>query len=352
MDPLFEKWADEGKISPSAYSYLTGEGPACNSLTAQDGSSKISVLISTYKRPAYLVRLLNSLRIQQYDNYEIIIVDDASDDDTGEKVKQFKEENPDINVIYLVNEQNAGAGESRKRAYLKATGDIIIFVDDDDYYNEPTYFSILNKLYETHSDCTMTISETIQHIEGEKKYEYRGLNTPEVVSNRAYLNSFGDKYITPHIFAVSFKTALLKSVHYEELLCFNHISLLLYAMLGKGNVYTINQAVGIRQFHAGNMTGNTTPEFIVANMEAKEDIYQQAKKAGLLDNPKEWHYRHLTNTAGYHFANVQKVTAKDRIIFHWMKKHLERTDYYRFVVRIMKSRTRRRLSISAHFKRT
>lgn len=347
MDPLFEKWADEGKISPSAYSYLTGEGPACNSLTAQDGSSKISVLISTYKRPAYLVRLLNSIRIQQYDNYEIIIVDDASDDDTGEKVKQFKEENPDINVIYLVNEQNAGAGESRKRAYLKATGDVIIFVDDDDYYIEPAYFSMLNTIYETHSDCTMTVSDTIQHTEGENRYEYRGLNTPRAVSNREYLNGFGDKYTMPYIFAVSFKSTLLSSVHYEELLCFNHISLLLYAMLGEGNVYTMNQAVGIRTFHTGNMTGNTTAEFIVANMESKEDIYHRAMAAGLLDSPKEWHYRHLSGTAGYHFANNQKVTANDKIIFSWMKNHFERADYYRFVAKIVKTRIRRWLRV--HF---
>ena len=118
-------------------------------------------------------------------------------------------------------------------------------------------------------------------------------------------------------------------------------------MLGEGNVYTMNQAVGIRTFHTGNMTGNTTAEFIVANMESKEDIYHRAMAAGLLDSPKEWHYRHLSGTAGYHFANNQKVTANDKIIFSWMKNHFERADYYSFVAKIVKTRIRRWLRV--HF---
>ena len=334
MDQLFKKWLEEGKISQRAYLNLIGGNSVHNSTSPVDGKLKISVLISTYKRAAYLIRLLNSIKNQQYNNCEIIIVDDASNDDTEERVKQYREENRELNIIYLVNERNLGAGESRKRAYLKATGDIVIFVDDDDYYIEPAYFSMLNHLYEEHPDCTMTAAPTIELFEQEGKYEYRGLNNPKAISNREYFNGFGKKYTSPHINAVSLNNTVLKKVHYEELLFFNHISLLLFALLEKGNVYTINQAVGIRTFHTGNMTGNTTPEFILSNMEAKEDIYQRAMAAGLLDNPKEWRYRHLSGTAIYHFENNQMITAKDMIIFIWMKKHLEKTEFHRFVKRI------------------
>jgi len=353
MEKTLNKWLDEGKISHGTYLNLLGEDSAYNSMAAEHGGLKISVLISTYKRSAYLVRLLNSIKIQQYNNCEIIIVDDASCDETEETVKQYTKEYPNLNIIYYKNEHNAGASASRKRAYLKATGDVIIFVDDDDYYIEPAYFSMLNQLYEMHSDCTMTIAEAIQCTMKKVEYEYCGLNTPKTLSNRELLNGINGKYKYPYIFAVSFKNTLLKSIHYEELLCFNHLSFLLYALLGTGSIYTINQAVGMRQFHAGNMTGHTTAEFIIANMEAKEDIYQRAIDVGLLDSPEEWHYRHLSNTVGYHFANIRRITAKDKTILNWMKKHFDSKDYYRLVAGIMKSRIRRRLSpIAAQIKRT
>ena len=353
MNQLLEKWLEEGKITQSGYLNLTGEYPECSSQPAEKGGLKISVLISTYRRSAYLIRLLNSLRNQQYSNYEIIIVDDASNDDTAETLKQYIKENPGLNMIFSVNETNAGASESRKRAYSKATGDIIIFVDDDDYYIEPAYFSVLNELYASHSDCTMTIAETIQNTMQEDGYEYCSLNTPKILSSRAYLNGFGEQYKQPYIFAVSFRHSTLKSIRFEELLCFNHISLILFGLLGKGNIYTISQAVGMRQLHAGNMSCHTTAEFIIDNMDAKEDIYQRAKDAGMLDRPEEWHRRHLTGTAGYHFANKRRITAEDKLIFNWMKKHFKLTDYYRFAAGIMKSRIRRMLSSAAsHIKRT
>ena len=351
MDQLFEKWLNEGKISHSAYMNLTGESPRNDSLSAENGRLKISILISTYKRSAYLIRLLNSIKNQQYNNCEVIIVDDASNDDTERKASKYREENRDLNIVYLVNEKNLGVSESKKRAYLKASGDILLFVDDDDYYIEPAYFSMLNQLYEKHSDCIMTIASTIQHFKREGKYEYRGLNTTKALSNREYLNGFNKKYIKPHIFAVSFRGSVLKGVHYEELLCFNDISLQLFELLGRGNVYTINQAIGIRTLHTGNITGNTTAEFIVANMESKEDIYHRAMAAGLLDSPKEWHYRHLSGTAGYHFVNNQKVTANDKIIFSWMKNHFERADYYRFIAKVIKTRTRRWLRVRFGFRK-
>ena len=350
MDRLFETWLEEGMISRPAYLNLMGDGSRRNSSSAEDGRWKFSILISTYRRSDYLIRLLNSIKNQQYHNYEIIIVDDASDDDTGDRVKQYRAENTELNIVYLVNERNLGVSESRKRAYLKPSGDIIIFVDDDDYYIDPGYFSTLNQLYEEHPDCTMTVAPTIQYFEQKGKYEYRGLNTPKTMSSRVYLNDF-KKYTNPHLFAVSMKNTVLKQVHYEELLFFNHISLLLFELLGEGNVYTIKQAVGIRTFHNGNITGNTTAEFIIANMESKEDIYRRAMAAGLLDHPKEWRYRHLSGTAGYHFANIRKITSKDTIIFDWMRKHFERADYIRFIAMIIKTRSKRWLRVRLGFRK-
>lgn len=107
--------------------------------------------------------------------------------------------------------------------------------------------------------------------------------------------------------------------------------------------YTINQAVGVYRFHTGNITGNALPGFIIANLKSKEDIYQRAMKAGLLDDPKEWHYRNMSITAGYYLEGTQNRTKKDILVWKWMKDHLDRKDYYRFVARVIKARIRHKM---------
>ena len=144
------------------------------------------------------------------------------------------------------------------------------------------------------------------------------------------------KYKKPTLLAMSLNNAVLKTIHYEELRCFNDTSIFLFGLLGEGNVYSINHVVGVYYFHEGNMTGNTKPDFIVANLESKEDIWQRAQEAGLLDNPKEWHYRNMAITAGYHLIGNRKRNAEDKTVWKWMRKHLESADYYRFVAKVIK----------------
>lgn len=336
MNGVFKKWLDEGKISHSTYMVLT-EGQTKHDPEGENGL-KISVLISTYRRPGYLIRMLDSIRMQHYKNCEIIIVDDASGDDTAETIDQYKSENPDLQIQYSVNEKNMEISESKRRAYRKATGDIILFTDDDDYFIDPLYFSEVNALYEAHPDCIMTIAASIKQSEKEGTYEYLGLNTPEVLSAREYLNGFMGKYINPSVVAFSLSRSALQKIHYEQLLCFNDTSLLLFGLLGNGNVYTISHAIGIYCFHGANITGNITPGFAIANMESKEDICHRAMEKGLLDNPKAWHYRNTAVTARYYLLN-KKAAKEDKEVWKWMKDHLGRTEYCRFVASVMKVKT-------------
>jgi len=66
--------------------------------------------------------------------------------------------------------------------------------------------------------------------------------------------------------------------------------------------------------------------------------YYYNMKAGLLDDPEEWHYRNMSITAGYHLEGTQNRTKEDKLVWKWMKDHLGRKDYYRFVARVIKAR--------------
>jgi len=92
--------------------------------------NKISVIIPTYNRAHTLPRALQSVRNQNYDNIEIIVVDDFSNDNT--ELLMSKAENADIR--YISHNQNFGPAAARNTGIKSATGEYIAFLDSDDIW--------------------------------------------------------------------------------------------------------------------------------------------------------------------------------------------------------------------------
>lgn len=89
---------------------------------------KISIITAAYNAGEYIEQMIDSVLTQTAD-FELIIVDDGSTDDTCEKVEKYsiKDER-----IKLINAQHGGAGHARNVGIDAATGDWIIFLDSDD----------------------------------------------------------------------------------------------------------------------------------------------------------------------------------------------------------------------------
>ncbi len=89
----------------------------------------ISIIIPTYNRAQYLVRAIDSVLKQSYRNWELIIIDDASDDRTEEIIASYLK-NPQI--TYQKLPFNKGVSHARNRGVDKALGEWIAFLDSDD----------------------------------------------------------------------------------------------------------------------------------------------------------------------------------------------------------------------------
>ena len=94
-------------------------------------NSMISIVMPSYNTANYIEASIESVRHQTYENWELIIVDDCSTDDTDEVVRPFLS---DRRIRYLKNEQNSGAAISRNRALREAKGKWIAFLDSDDLW--------------------------------------------------------------------------------------------------------------------------------------------------------------------------------------------------------------------------
>ena len=90
----------------------------------------VSIIMPSYNTARYISDSINSVLSQTYNNWELIIVDDCSTDNTIDVVKSFK----DSRIILLQNEKNSGAALSRNYALREAKGKWIAFLDSDDVW--------------------------------------------------------------------------------------------------------------------------------------------------------------------------------------------------------------------------
>lgn len=108
----------------------------------------VSVIIPTYNRGATIERAILSVLEQTYQDFEIIIVDDNSNDNTEEVVKKIN----DNRIKYIRNNINKGANESRNIGVAEAKGEYIAFQDSDDEWMKEKLEIQLKALAETNSD--------------------------------------------------------------------------------------------------------------------------------------------------------------------------------------------------------
>lgn len=114
-----------------------------------------SVLIANYNNGCYLKDAINSVLSQSYTNWEIIIVDDYSTDNSGVLYKEL-ESNPQIHIYY--NDKNMGAGFTKRRCAELAQGDICGFVDPDDLLAEKDALEVMVRAHQENPDASMVYS--------------------------------------------------------------------------------------------------------------------------------------------------------------------------------------------------
>ena len=90
---------------------------------------KVSVVIPVYKTEAYLEECVESVRNQEYDNFEIILVDDGSPDNCPYMCDEYAQKDSRIKVVHKVN---TGLGLTRNAGVDASEGDYIVFLDSDD----------------------------------------------------------------------------------------------------------------------------------------------------------------------------------------------------------------------------
>lgn len=104
----------------------------------------VSIIVPVYNTEEYLRRCVDSLISQTWKNLEIILIDDGSEDRSGEICDEYADKFPQINVIH---QKNRGVSAARNQGIEIAKGDYLAFVDSDDWVSSKlieSYFEMMD----------------------------------------------------------------------------------------------------------------------------------------------------------------------------------------------------------------
>lgn len=108
-----------------------------------------SIIVPLYNKERFILNTLESLLSQTLSDYELIIIDDQSSDESYQLTKQFLAKH-DLNYRLLQNEINRGVGYSRNRGISIAKGQYLIFLDADDVLMHSDFFEQVQKHLKTY----------------------------------------------------------------------------------------------------------------------------------------------------------------------------------------------------------
>lgn len=137
---------------------------------------KFSVIIPVYNVEKYLDECVNSVLAQDFQDYEIILVNDGSTDNSGKKCDVYAEKYSQIKVVH---KENGGLSDARNFGIKEAQGDYLIFLDSDDFWKGKNRLSEISSITENQNQPDIIFYGITQFFDGQTHIE---LNTFPIFS--------------------------------------------------------------------------------------------------------------------------------------------------------------------------
>jgi len=274
----------------------------------------VSVIIPVYKVEKYLDECVNSVVNQTYKNLEIILVDDGSPDNCPAICDAWAEKDSRIKVIH---KENGGLSDARNTGMDHSSGEYILFVDSDDYYENNNSIELL-------VDTACSKESDVVCFNYKRFYENKNSFSPklctvpkyntidDMVKNNVYTSSAGLKLISRSLVADS---GLLfeKGIYSED------IEFSAKLMLLAQNITFCDDAVYVYRSRSGSITTSIKEKNIT-------DIFNVIEKLtkAVTDNRCYWCYtafQYCTLLINMNFAEIDSGLKQKIYDMKWLLKY-------------------------------
>ena len=158
---------------------------------------KLSVILPCYNVQDYVERAINSLRMQEWENLEIIAVNDGSQDNTLDVLKSIKKQFPELKIL---SQANKGYGTAVNAGMESATGDYVAILEPDDYLDNDYYSPLIATaeglwadvvFYNSYFECRQGFKKRLVSLHMPSRFTQSSLLTDNEICQRLALGNVG-----------------------------------------------------------------------------------------------------------------------------------------------------------------
>ena len=208
----------------------------------------ISIIIPVYNSEKYLESCLRSIKEQSYRDFEVIIVDNNSSDNS---VKLIKKEIKGHKQFSLISEKQAGQGNARNAGLKKAKGELICFVDSDDLIAKDYLKWLYESMKESDSSLAIGVMGVFKGDEVKMKIEYEFSRSLKSDSTLTSVKNLLRGYDTGSCCNVLFRKLLLEGMSFNGDFFYEDLIFKLEVIL-KGKVDRVSFVAEMVYFHRLN----------------------------------------------------------------------------------------------------
>lgn len=196
---------------------------------------KVSVIVPVYNASEYIGNTLNSIINQDFDGYEIIVIDDGSTDDSLDIINRTLE---NIEIPYeIIHQENAGVSVARNVGIEASKGDYLVFIDADDHVT-PNHISTL---YNGESDFSLILYVK----EDGDKLIHMDTYSEDMISTEDFIKKELNMEITFNFFQLMYKSSIIKdnNIRFTPGIVYGEDTEFAHKALFHGNQIEINNEV-------------------------------------------------------------------------------------------------------------
>lgn len=227
----------------------------------------VSIIMPSYNTGKYIDKTIESVLAQTYTNWELIIVDDCSEDDTDDKLKNFES---DRRIHYFKNEKNSGAAISRNIALRVAKGKWIAFLDSDDLWKPKK----LEKQIRFMKNCGCHFSYTkYVEIDADGNLNGKTITGPKKITRTGFFN-----YCWPGCLTVMYDADYIGLIQIENIQKNNDYAMWL-KVSQKSDCYLLDETLAsYRRGRTGSVSSQNIKTLILWHYR----LYRRAEKQNII----------------------------------------------------------------------
>lgn len=217
-----------------------------------------SIVIPVYKVENYINQCIDSVLAQNFENYEIILVDDGSPDNSGKICDDYSSKYNNIKTIHKVN---GGLSSARNAGAKKAEGIYLIFLDSDDYWNDNSFlenaYCFIEKNKEK-KDLNVILFQSSKLVNNkiikDKNYNCEYINNNNLYETVKYFIESETYSMSACTKIINKKLFISKNLFFTENLLGEDLDWFFKLIFNIDNIYAIDNFVYIYRIRQGSIT--------------------------------------------------------------------------------------------------